>query len=86
MKTIVKLHRKHNILVLIGAALVALVSILRLQGSPSVQFEVLALLVLFYLSWALLYHFLDKSLKLEVMIEYILTALLALVILYGVLL
>lgn len=85
MKTIANLHR-HNIWVLIGAALITGISMFSLHGVPSVQFLILATLILFYLGWALTFHYMDKSLKLEVVLEYILTALLALVVLYGVLL
>ncbi len=68
-----------------GAALVALVGILKLQSQPQAQFSVLLALVLLYLAWALIHHILDKSLTLEVSLEYILTALLALIFFYGVL-
>lgn len=85
MRTVVKL-RRHNILVLLGAALVATFSIFSLHGVPGVQFLILAILILFYLVWAFVFHYIDKSLQLEVVLEYILTAMLALVILYGVLL
>ena len=50
-----------------------------------VQFQILVMLSVLYLGWALLHHNLDKSLTLEIIIEYVLTALLAMVILYGVL-
>lgn len=85
MKLVVKLHR-HNILVLAAAAFVAIVAVFKLQGFPGLQFSTFSALIAFYLSWACFYHHYDKSLKLEVVLEYILTALLALVILYGVLL
>lgn len=63
----------------------ALVGILKLQSQPQAQFSVLLALVLLYLAWALIHHILDKSLTLEVSLEYILTALLALIFFYGVL-
>jgi len=85
MKLTIKLH-KHSVLVLAIAAVFTIIAVFRLQGLPLMQFVSLSTLVFFYLIWALIFHHFDKSLKLEVMIEYILTALLALVILYGVLL
>ena len=85
MRLVLKAH-KHNFLIIFIAALAGFISVFRLQGTPMLQFFVLVVLISFYLFWATLYHFFDKSLKLEIMIEYILTALLALVILYGVLL
>lgn len=85
MKLAVKLHR-HNIIVLVMAATLSLVAVFKLQGFPSLQFSIFSALIVFYLFWAIFYHHIDKSLKFEVMLEYILTALLALVILYGVLL
>ncbi len=39
-----------------------------------------------YLSWALIYHKIDKSLTLPIFIEYLLTAVLVLILLMGVLL
>ena len=85
MKLAVKLYR-HNIIVLVMAATLSLVAVFKLQGFPSLQFSIFSALIVFYLFWAIFYHHYDKSLKLEVVLEYILTALLALVILYGVLL
>lgn len=84
-KVLVKAH-KYNLILVIVLALTSLVAIVRLQGLPQVQFLVVLCLVFSYLTWALLYHKLDKTLTLEVMLEYILTALLALVVAYGALL
>lgn len=85
MKLVLKIH-KHNFLIIGAAAVAALILVYRFQGSPAVQYLSLSILIAFYLFWAIIFHFYDKSLKLEVMVEYILTASLALVILYGVLL
>ena len=41
--------------------------------------------VLIYLVWALIYHKKDKSLTLEVILEYVLTAALVLIVFIGVL-
>lgn len=84
-KTLLKIH-KFNFLIIFGLALASFLTIIRLSGSPQIQFLIVLCLVFFYLLWAISYHLLDKSLTLEVAIEYILTALLALVVAYGVLL
>lgn len=47
--------------------------------------KILAVGVLIYLIWAIIHHKRDKSLTLEVCIEYLLTAALALILLFGVL-
>lgn len=80
--TLLKLH-KYNFLLVLVLALVTLVGVVKLQCLPQVQFLLVLCLTFFYLTWALLYHKLDKTLTLEVMLEYILTALLALVVAYG---
>jgi hypothetical protein len=47
------------------------------------QIFILLISILVYLIWALIHHRRDKSLTLEVFIEYLLTGLLALVLLAG---
>lgn len=47
--------------------------------------KVLIVGILIYLIWALLHHKRDKSLTLAILLEYLLTALLSLVLLTGVL-
>lgn len=85
LKKVTKLQ-KYGFLIIVFTSTVSLMLILKLQYLPQVQFLVATVLVMFYLMWALVHHFADKTLSLEVMIEYILTALLALIVLYGVLL
>lgn len=85
MKLRTKIY-KHKLTILIVVALISAVAVIKFQFLPQIQFAVLSTLVLFYLCWALLYHHFDKSLKLEIMIEYILTAALALVFFYGLIL
>lgn len=70
---------------ILSAAAISLVGVLRFQNIPQLQLVILTMMVLFYLGWALAYHFLERSLTLEVIIEYILTALFALIFFYGVL-
>ena len=47
--------------------------------------NILIIGVLIYLAWALFHHKRDKSLTLEVLLEYLLTAVLVLILLSGVL-
>ena len=47
--------------------------------------NILLVSVLIYLSWALIHHKRDKSLTLEFLVEYLLTAALVLILLMGVL-
>lgn len=49
-----------------------------------IYLKALALAVLIYLIWAIIYHKKDKSLTFEVLVEYLLTAVLVLVLLMGV--
>lgn len=48
-------------------------------------FKILVIGVIIYLIWAILYHKKDKSLTLPIILEYLLTAVLALVLIMGVL-
>ncbi len=77
--------KKHSVVFLCLATGAALIGVLRFQNMPLVQFQILVALSILYLGWALTHHNLDKSLTLEIIIEYVLTALLAMVILYGIL-
>ena len=47
--------------------------------------KILAIGILIYLIWALLHHKRDKSLTLPILLEYLLTAVLVLILLMGVL-
>jgi len=47
--------------------------------------NILAIGILIYLTWALIHHKRDKSLTLAIFIEYLLTALLSIILLIGVL-
>lgn len=80
---ILRFIKKQSILLLIILTFMAFVGTLKFNYSPVIQFQILTILVLFYLSWALFYHHLDKSLTSEIMVEYLLIVLLATVILYG---
>ena len=62
---------------------ISLIFVIKFANAPRVQFQILTALAILYLSWAFFHHTLDKTLKLEIVIEYVLTALLAIIILYG---
>lgn len=55
------------------------------RESSLIQLEIVILTITFYLISSFFYHHLDKSLTLEIMIEYILIGLLSLIILQGIL-
>lgn len=61
----------------------SLLLVLKFQYSVNLQLRIIIVLILSYLIWAFLYHLHDKSLTKNIMIEYILTAALALVIITG---
>lgn len=54
--------------------------------SSQIVFSILTLAALFYLYIATIHHIKDKTFRPEIMLEYILTATLALIIFYGLLL
>lgn len=75
--------QKYNFLLIITAAGLALVGILKFGHLYLAKLLIISILIIFYLFWALFRHFLDKTLNLEIILEYILTAALALVVIYG---
>ena len=77
-----KIQVNHLFLPLV-VVLVVLVLIFR--GHSLIQFELVTLGVILYVSTALLHHHFDKSLTVEVILEYILIAALVLIILQGLL-
>jgi hypothetical protein len=80
-----KLNKQnHTLVVLTGA--VALILLVKYNNLPQIQFLIATILIMLYLLWAILHHHNDKTLRVEVMVEYVLTALLSLIILYGILL
>ena len=84
--TLAKKLQKNSILLILLASFLAILGAMKFQGSPFIQFQILIILIGLYFIWAFLYHFFDKSLSLEIMLEYFLTALLAVVVAYGILL
>jgi len=80
-----RLH-KHTIYILLATVLVAAIAIFKLADQPNLQAGILTGIVFIYLAWAIFYHHIDKSIRLEIIIEYVLTAALALTFMYGILL
>lgn len=74
-----------NEVFVVSLVIVAVVLILNARNSSQLELIILVAATAFYLAWALIYHHLDKSLTLDVFMEYVLTALLALILLIGVL-
>lgn len=71
---------------IITLTLLSIIWIWKQRSYPLLQIRTLIVAVVAYLIWAAVHHKLDKSLTLEVYIEYLLTAVLALILLMGVLL
>ncbi len=53
------------------------------RGQGLIEFEILTGAVILYIGWALIHHHFDKSLTVEVIIEYILIAALILIMSEG---
>lgn len=81
----IKVIQNNSIFIFLIITLAALVGVLQFRNIPLAQFQTLVVLSFLYLGWAIIHHYLDRTLNLEVTIEYMLTALLAIVILYGIL-
>lgn len=82
MRKALKLHLDQFFLPL---AIILIGLIFVFQHQNQVQFELMVLATLLYLATALLHHHFDKSLTFEVVIEYILIALFALIVIGGIL-
>lgn len=75
--------RKHNFLLFSFLALFATFYLTSLPKSNLTTIQIISMLSLCFLGWSLVHHYFDKSLKLEVMMEYLLTIALVLVIIYS---
>lgn len=73
-----------NTLFILGMTSVGLILIVMQPHKTSLKLSTLSLAAIIYLSWALIYHKIDKSLTWIVFLEYLLTALLVLVVLWGI--
>lgn len=79
-----KYPRFSLLLILVFSTPVFLLALWYFRGHPSLQFQVLTIAALIYVILALLHHLKSKYLTLEILIEYILIAALALVILQSI--
>lgn len=77
---------KQTIYILITTIIVTIFALFKLAYNPGLQFSILAGIVFLYLGWAIFYHHIDKTIRLEIVIEYVLTAALALTFIYGIIL
>lgn len=85
MKILLKKHLRHINHLYLPVSLVIIGLSFLLRGDPQIQLNLLIMAVFLYLSFSFIHHFLDKSLTLEVIIEYILIAWLSIVLLIGLL-
>lgn len=86
MFTIKKYHlRKGVIYILIASTIFAVFGLIKFNDNPILQFKLLTILVGIYLIIAVIHHTLDKTLALEIVLEYVLTAIICLTVLYGIL-
>lgn len=83
MKKLFKVDLTH---VLAPLSVAAVVLLILFRGNSTAQFTLVAVSVSVYLIVVLIHHWFDKSLTFEVMVEYILIAVLILIILQGILL
>lgn len=77
-----KVKKINNTLIVLGTALAVLI-MFKFKNHPYLSVYTVIAASLIYLLWALIYHKLDKSLTLAVILEYVLTALLVLILLSG---
>lgn len=82
MKKVLRLRFDYGVLILMTVPFFVL-SIYFLRYSPQAQFESILMFTALYLGGAILHHWLDKTLTLELLIEYFLIAALALLIIQG---
>lgn len=82
LRKILRLQLNHLFLPI---ALVILVLVILFHGQKIIQFELLIIAAMFYISTAFLHHYFDKSLTIETALEYILIAALTLIIFQGLL-
>lgn len=68
----------------IPLGVICLFAVYRYRSSQGLQLQVIFIAAVLYVSIALIHHYFDKTLTLEVIIEYILIALLVLAVTFGV--
>lgn len=77
--------KKNIIYVILPLSVVFIAASFLLRKNTNIQIEIIFLAAFVYISLAFLHHYFDKSLNLETIIDYILIALLSVIILTGVL-
>lgn len=75
--------KKHNYLVISFLTLFMTIWLTTFYKSTIATLQIIGILSLVFLGWSLLHHYFDKSLKMEVMIEYLVTVGLVIVILFS---
>lgn len=78
-KTAEKFIRKHNYLAFSFLALVLTSVLLILPRSAALTLRITLFISMGFLGWSLIHHYYDKSLSMEIIVEYILTIALVLV-------
>lgn len=80
-----KYYLKHYgyVILFFCLSLFLITQFLQFEASSIVKTQILIILAALYVVWGVGYHNFTKSLTMEVMIEYILIALLGIIILYG---
>lgn len=73
-------------LILFGFLSLGAIGFLLSAGNKGLQFKIVVLTSFLYVIWGVAYHFFDKTLYLKIVVEYIVIAILAMVILGGFLL
>jgi hypothetical protein len=83
--TLKRLARVHLDQLFLPVAIVLIGMIFIFRHQNQIQFELVVLATILYLGTALLHHHFDKSLTIEVILEYILIALFAIIVIGGIL-
>lgn len=67
-------HKKHYLwyLVLASIALLLIAAMIVMQGNKMIQFTIASLFICVYIAWGIFHHIMDRTLRLPVVLEYIL--------------
>lgn len=80
-----KKQKAINNIFFLALTVAAIYLIFKNRNSPNLLFIVMLGAASIYLAWAVIYHKIDKSLTLPIFLEYLLTAVLVLILLMGIL-
>lgn len=83
MNKVARWTNKHHTLVFFGLCVLFVGVGMIFRFHPLLQAQILTALTLLYIGTSLVHHHLDKTLNLEVMLEYVLISTLAVIILFG---